>query len=282
MPGGGRVVVVVGACGGVGASTFAALLAQEAYRADLPARRRGVGRGPEPGRAARAPRPGGAGARPGGVALVDVDPAGAGVEVLLGVEGRPGVRWADLEDLRGSLAAEDLDGVLPTWRGVEVLGGDRRGGPPPPEAFRALWPALSARCRTVVVDAPPGGVTGPLADVLAGQGVDGARVVVVTGQDVRGVAAGITTLTALERVAAGRPAHLVLRRRSRARVAALEAAAVLDLPLLGLLPTDRGVAEAVDRGFGPLVGRRSALARAVAASARGCGVAPPRGRRVDA
>ncbi|WP_199424303.1 P-loop NTPase [Actinotalea solisilvae] len=245
-----RVVVVAGACGGVGTSTLAALVAAEAARAGA------------------------------GTALVDVAAHGAGIEVLLGVEGRPGARWRDLDGLRGSIAPADLDGVLPVWRGVEVLGGDRRGGGPPGDALEAVWPALRERCTTVVVDAPVTALDGDVGEVvLAGA----PSVLVVTGQDVRGVAAALAALAVLPPAAwaagAGDPddsrsAALVLRGRRAPRVAPAEAAGVLGLPLAGVLPTDRGVAEACDRGFGPVVGRRSALARAVARVTRAAGVHP--------
>ncbi|MBX9246327.1 hypothetical protein ICW40_16155, partial [Actinotalea ferrariae] len=177
-PGAADVVVVVGACGGVGASTFAALLTREAARTGGGAIRTGDG----------ATQTG------DGAVLVELDGSGPGLEVLLGVEEAPGVRWPDLADLRGSLAPEDLDGVLPVWRGVEVLGTDRRGGGPTEAALEALWPALRMRYATVVVDAPAHALAGPAARLVVD---DAARVVVVTSQDVRGVAAALTALTAL-------------------------------------------------------------------------------------
>jgi len=61
----------------------------------------------------------------------------------------------------------------------------------------------------------------------------------------------------------------VLRRRPHARVAPSEAARLLDLPLAGMLPGDRRVAEATDRGFGPAVTGWSALGRSVRRLARG-------------
>lgn len=63
---------------------------------------------------------------PGGVTLVDLHPLRGGIEVLLGVEDRPGARWPDLAHVRGSLGPEDLDGVLPRWGDVAILGPDRR------------------------------------------------------------------------------------------------------------------------------------------------------------
>lgn len=229
------VVLMVGVRGGVGTSTLAALAARRC--------------------AARA--------RGGPVALVDLHPAGGGVEVLLGLERAEGVRWPDLRDARGTVTGADLEGVLPQWHGVEVLSGDRRGGPPGEVALSAVWPALLDRCSTVVADLPAGALV--VDGAVERWASDRAQVVLVTTQDVVGVAAALAVRERLGLV----PTHLVLRRRRHARVSPLEAAHVLDLPVLALLPTDRGVADAVDRGLGPVVGARSALARAAARVARG-------------
>ena len=226
----GRAVVVVGAAGGVGASTLAALLAAR-WAAD---------------------------GRP--VALVDLDARSGGIEVLLGIEGADGARWPDLAGMRGPVGAAELHGVLPRWGAVEVLGTDRRAAPLDAAAVGAVWSALLESGRTVVADLP--------ARALGREGLaDLARTglgVLVTGQDVLGVATAAAAGAAL---APG--SRLVLRRRAGARVAPAQVASALGLPLLGLLPTDRRVAGAVDRGLGPAVARWSPLARAVAGFARG-------------
>ena len=212
-----HVVAVVGAGGGVGASTSAALLA-----------RRWSATGP--------------------TTLVDLDRCGGGIDVLLGLEAVPGLRWPDLAEVRGALDAEDLDDVLPRWSGVDVLSSGRAAGPPTAEAVRAVVDALARRCSTVVLDLPAGVLLGG-AGLGAVPDID--DVVLVTGQDVRGVATGLVL-----RDAVGGHAQLVLRRRRTRQVAPLEAARLLDLPLLGLLPSDRRLPGAVERGLGPVAGRR--------------------------
>src|SRR6185312_17116098 len=90
----GRVhsmIGVIGGNGGVGASTFAAVLAWAAVS--------GV--------------------------LVDLDPVGGGVDVLLGIERAPGARWSGLRLDGGRLAPEVLTAGLPRWAGVPVLAADR-------------------------------------------------------------------------------------------------------------------------------------------------------------
>ncbi len=222
----GSVVAVVGAVGGVGASTLAALLAAELARDGDP------------------------------VGLVDLDPARGGIDVLLGVEARPGARWAELAEVRGTVHPSDLDDVLPTWRGVEVLSAGRGAADLDPDAVAAVVGALTERHEHVVLDLP-----GRAAADLARLGPDGARrhLVVLTSQDVRGVAGALPIRDRLP----GCPAHLVLRPRRDPVVAPSEVAALLGLTLLTTLPRDRGVAGAVDRGLGPAPRRRSPLARAV-------------------
>ncbi|HWS57898.1 MAG TPA: hypothetical protein VN257_05110, partial [Actinotalea sp.] len=169
-----------------------------------------------------------------------------------------------------ALTAEDLDDVLPRWGGVEVLGPDRRGGAPEPAAVGAVTGALMARCASVVVDLPAhavltdvGGVPRPAAALLG----ERSDLLLLAGQDVLGVAGALGLREALD----DGPTQLVLRRRRGARVAPLEAAHLLDLPLLAVLPTDRRLGGATERGLGPVLGRWSSLARAVTRVSRGAG-----------
>ena len=86
----GVVVGVLGGSGGVGASTFAAVLAAVA----------GVG------------------------LLVDLDGAAGGVDVLLGLESVPGARWSGLRLAGGYLDPAALRSGLPRWGPVAVLAAD--------------------------------------------------------------------------------------------------------------------------------------------------------------
>ena len=93
---GGRVVAVRGAVGGVGASTVAVLMALTAARA---------------------------GQR---TLLVDLDSAGAGIDVILGLDDDPGMRWPDLDEASGRISPGVLDHVLPHVNDVAVVSWDRR------------------------------------------------------------------------------------------------------------------------------------------------------------
>jgi MinD-like ATPase involved in chromosome partitioning or flagellar assembly len=86
----GCVVGVVGGSGGVGTSSFAAVLAAVA----------------------------------GAAVLVDLDVTGGGIDVMLGVESAPGARWSGLRVAGGRLDAAALVDGLPRWGAVAVLGAD--------------------------------------------------------------------------------------------------------------------------------------------------------------
>jgi MinD-like ATPase involved in chromosome partitioning or flagellar assembly len=84
------VVGVLGGNGGVGATTFAAVLAAVA----------------------------------GESLLVDLDGWGGGVDVALGVEGASGARWSGLQLAGGRLDPEELLAGLPRWGLCAVLAAD--------------------------------------------------------------------------------------------------------------------------------------------------------------
>ena len=111
------VVGVVGGCGGVGASTFAAVLAAVA------------------------------GVR-GRSVLVDLDPLAGGIDVLVGLEGVAGARWSGLLLGGGRLDPLVLVDGLPHWSSVAVLSADLL---PEPDAVSQLL-AVACRAGPVVVD----------------------------------------------------------------------------------------------------------------------------------
>ncbi|MHA7143624.1 septum site-determining protein Ssd [Arthrobacter sp. TmT3-37] len=96
----GAVVGFVGTAGGCGVSTFAFWCAR---------------RTADQGRS---------------VLLVDAHPLGGGLDRALGIEEHPGVRWHDLEEIRGTLGAEQLAAALPSVGGLSVLSHGTRPGPP--------------------------------------------------------------------------------------------------------------------------------------------------------
>jgi len=218
---GGTVVGVVGARGGAGASVVAASLARAAARRRAPA------------------------------CLVDLALVGGGLDVLLGIEEDPGVRWPDLADARGRLDGDDLLARLPRWGPVPVVSTERGGGPDPgalADVVAALAEATSARSGVLVLDVD----RAALGAGTVGAGLLEAcdEVLVVTPLDVVAVAGA-----AAVRDRVGGPAALVVRRPAPGRLSAAEVADAVGLDLAAVVGWDRGLAGAIERGAGPCPGR---------------------------
>src|SRR5262245_23559821 len=118
-----KTVAVVGGVGGCGASTFAAALAVTASDREL------------------------------ATLLVDADPLGGGLDLLLGLDESDGMRWPDLAAARGRLAAPALRAALPWVREVSLLTWGRDvARAVSPEAMRSVLAAGQRGHDLVVVD----------------------------------------------------------------------------------------------------------------------------------
>ncbi|WP_244931071.1 septum site-determining protein Ssd [Nocardioides sp. W7] len=226
-PARGLVIGVVGGSGGVGATTFACALGQVAGRT-------------------------------GPAVVVDTDPLGPGIDRVLGLEGRDGIRWDALCQTTGRLSARSLREALPRRDGVGALTWDAgtRGTRGTLQAF-AVREALSAAQRghdTVVVDLPRSG--DPIVDEIA------ARcdlVLVLVAPTVAGVASA-------GRVCARLPdrggARLVVRGSG---LDPAQVARVTGVPVLAQVSHQRGLDEAIDLGLGPVRSWRGPLGRGAGA-----------------
>ncbi|MCH1867762.1 septum site-determining protein Ssd [Nocardioides sp. CFH 31398] len=223
----GPVVGVVGGSGGSGATTLACTLAQ-------------------------------VGAAHGPTLVLDCDPQGPGADRVLGLEGRPGVRWDVLARGGGRLGAGALRDAVPSHGGVGVLtwppdvaAVDAVDGVAHREVAREAVAAGRRGHALVVLDLPRGGDDHVVE--LAGR-CDLVLVVVVGS--VPAVASALRTCARLRDAAT---LGLVVRGRG---LAPEELARVADLPVVGVLPEARGIAESVDLGLGPVRSARGPLARA--------------------
>ncbi|WP_343599616.1 septum site-determining protein Ssd [Mycobacterium sp.] len=216
----GRVVAVLGGRGGAGASLFAAALAQAA-------------------------------ADP---LLVDVDPWGGGIDLVIGGENAPGLRWPDLTLQGGRLNWSAVRTALPRQRGMSVVSATRRGQELDAAAVAAVVDAGRRGGATVVCDLPR-----RLTDA-AHTALDTADLVVVVSPcDVRSCAATATVAAVL----AGINPHvgLVVRGPSPGGLRAAEIADIAGLPLLAAMKPEPRLAERLEHG-GLRLRRRSALAAA--------------------
>ncbi|HEY5881746.1 MAG TPA: septum site-determining protein Ssd [Nakamurella sp.] len=226
----GRCVAVLGACGGAGASVFAGAVAFAGARSGAPA------------------------------LLLDCDRWGAGLDVILGVEHSPGLRWKDLSAPAGRLGLEELTRALPRIRigasGISVLAHGREPvGDLDPELVDVVIDAGRRAGAVIVVDLPR--TPGPTPDRVL-ERCD--LVVLIAPADVRGCWAADRICTRLRGfdVEAG----LVVRGPSPCGLGADEVAELLGLPLLAQMRAEPGLANELEFGLSLSTGRRRPLLKA--------------------
>lgn len=203
------------------------------------------------------------GARSGSALLVDLDPLGPGLDRVFGVEARDGVRWDALAQTTGRLSARSLHDAVPARDGVGVLTW-------PPGSTDGVAPfaareALSAGQRghdLVVIDLPR------LFDPVTTETIARCdQVVILTVPTVAAVAA---TARVAARLGNTTSLRLVVRGHGVA-VGGIERATGLASAIA--MAQQRGLAEAVDLGLGPVRSARGPLARAAAEVLAGMPVA---------
>jgi secretion/DNA translocation related CpaE-like protein len=228
----GRVLAVVGGRGGAGASVLAAAVAVTG--------------------AADGER----------VMLVDCDPLGGGLDLLLGAEDVRGLRWPDLTLSEGRVPAASLRAALPVpdvGAGVlSLLSCDRVGSGPRPGAVASVLDAGRRAGETVICDVP----RYPTEAALAA--LDGADLtVLLVPAEVRSTAAAARVASVLRQ--RGTPVRLLVRGPSPGGLSPKDVAAALGMPLLHAMRPQPGLARALDQGKPPgaVRGPLAAAARAV-------------------
>lgn len=218
------VVGVVGGRGGAGASVFATALAVTASRCGLSAM------------------------------LVDLDPLGGGLDLVLGAEHVSGLRWPELADSRGRLGARALQAELPARQGLTVVSCDRRDLPSlPAEAVAAVVAAGRRGCDVVVLDLPRR-LDPAIDEVVAGC----ACVALVVPTEVRAVAAASRMAAALTTIAPS--VRVIARGPSSSGLDGAAVASALGLPLAADMPAEPRLTEQLDRGEPPGLDAKGPLA----------------------
>lgn len=213
----GEVLGVIGGCGGAGASLLAVALALAARDA----------------------------------LLVDLDPWGGGIDLLVGGETAPGLRWPDLALQGGRLNWSAVRDALPRHRGISMLSGTRRSCELDAAPVEAVVDAGRRGGVTVVCDLPR-----RLTDAAQAALHAADLVVVVSPCDVRACAA--TAAMAPVLAAINPNVGLVVRGPSPGGLRAAEVADIAGLPLLASMRAEPQLAGRVEKG-GLRPGRRSAL-----------------------
>lgn len=230
----GRVLGLLGAVGGAGTSTLACWLADRAAGGGRPA------------------------------ALVDGDRAGCGIDILLGLEDKDGLRWPDLLRIAGAVHAEQLWPAMARTGQLRWLSWDRSLPDGADAPYAPVLEALRRAAELVVVDLgrvePRTVETAALCD----------EVLLLMPRTVRGVlaarwAAGLLT---------GVPVRLVPAGLNVADVDDALAAATTGLPVAGSVRFHGSVPESAESGHLLEVGRSRRLAKDVSGLLRAVAVTP--------
>lgn len=217
----GCLISVVGGTGGAGASTIAAGLALAAGRQGLRA------------------------------LLLDADPLGGGLDLLMGIEHAHGVRWDTVTAKDGPMTARALSDVLPKANGVWTLSFGREPTVPPPLANLV---AAGLRGFDVVIADVARHSDPWTAEVLA----QSVLTVMVVPEDVRGVSATQAVLHRLRDRTSSLVAVASARRPGLGRETIAEA---VGMPVVSRLRFDPRLRADIDHGAGPA--GSTALQRAV-------------------
>lgn len=215
----GQVLAVLGGRGGAGASVLAASVAVCESR------------------------------QRGSALLLDCDPLGGGIDLLLGAETDAGLRWPQLRVSAGRVSMAELDAALPRVRAGEgtlsVLSCDRDGPVPEPGAVAAVVEAGRRAGRVVVCDLPRHlGQVGE--EVLRRADL----AVLVVPAEVRACVAARCLLARLSEGTV--PVHVLARGPAPEGLTGTDVAAAVGAPLLCWMRPERGLSHSLERGvFNP-------------------------------
>lgn len=219
----GEVVAVTGGRGGAGASVFAAALALGAAHS----------------------------------VLIDLDPIGGGIDLLLGAESAPGLRWPDIAVKSGRLNWAEVRQALPAHGSVAVLSAGRDGAEIDCGAAEAIIESARHGGGFVVCDLPR-----RLTDAAVAALELADLVTLICPGDVRSCAAAATIAPTLGAVNPN--VGLVVRGPAPGGLRAADVAEVVGLPLLAAMRPEPMIGERLERG-GLRLRARSPLAAAATA-----------------
>ncbi|WP_442805858.1 septum site-determining protein Ssd [Streptomyces sp. NBC_01341] len=191
--------------------------------------------------------------------LIDGDPLGGGIDVLLGGEQSKGLRWPDFARSKGRVGGGALEDSLPALHGLRVLSWSRDDGViVPRQAMRSVLAAARRLGGVVVVDLPRR-VDESVAEAIAQLDVG---LLVVPGE-LRAVAAAQRVASAVGTIL--EDLRVVARGPYGAGLDEQWVAQALGLPLVGDMPVEAELFAAQDGGMPPGGDSRGALARFCAA-----------------
>jgi secretion/DNA translocation related CpaE-like protein len=241
----GKVLAVLGARGGAGASVFAVSVSLTVLKADE------------------------------NTLLIDCDPRSGGLDLVLGAETEKGLRWPDMQLSAGRVAAASLHNSLPVRkRGngrLTLLSGARRGEGPAPDAVAAVVEAGRRAGEVVVCDVPRH------LEETAWSAIDRADLtVIITPAELR--ACITATQLAKDLKERGGTPQLIVRGPSPGGLRVNEIAAAVGIPVLTTMGPEPHLAQSLERGtFEPRA--RGPLSRAAHKTLKELATLPAKPRR---
>ncbi|MGH3326987.1 MAG: septum site-determining protein Ssd [Streptomycetales bacterium] len=186
--------------------------------------------------------------------LLDGDPLGGGIDLVLGGEQSRGLRWPELVSARGRVSGGALHDALPRVDGLTVLSWDRGDLLTiPPEAMRTVLGAARRGSDLVVVDLPR------YLDDASEEVLSRCTVALLTvPAEVRATAAAARVASAAGLLATD--LRLVVRGPAPSGLSGKDVAASLGLPLAGEIRPEPELSRALERGEPPARRGRGPLA----------------------
>jgi secretion/DNA translocation related CpaE-like protein len=242
----GKVLAVIGARGGAGASVFAASVGLTVMKAG------------------------------GNALLVDCDRRGGGLDLVIGAEAEAGLRWPEI-NLNGRVAANSLHDSLPVRKHgdgrLTLLSGARKGEDPPPDAVAAVVEAGRRAGEVVICDVP----RHLQATALTAIDLADLTVIVMPAELRACIAADLLAKELSER---GDTPQLIIRGPSPGGLRLKEIAASTDFPVLTTMSPEPHLAQSLERGrFVPRP--KGPLSRAAHKVLKELSVLPPKPRRSE-
>jgi secretion/DNA translocation related CpaE-like protein len=220
----GRVVGVVGCRGGAGASVFACALAVAATRRRMTPY------------------------------LLDLDPLGCGLGVLLGADEVEGLTWDQVRSGSGRIPVRSLESAVPRVAGVALVGWPDDGASGLDAGVAAAVVDTSRHCAPVtIVDL---GLAHAAHQLEALARCD--RVFMIVPADVRSVRAAKRCTARLTADAF----EIVVRGPNPGGVTGADVAQAVGVPVIAAVAAERGLDARLERGEAPGARRRSPLGRA--------------------
>jgi len=194
--------------------------------------------------------------------LVDLDPAGGGLDVALGLENATGLRWPDLRESRGVVSSSALRDQLPSRHGITVVSAAKRPDQgalatdllPDRDALRSVVDAGRRGGGVVVADLPRYSF-----DVVDAVVADCTVVLLVVPADVRAVAAATAVARRLHPMCDD--LRVVVRLDVRTRLRERDVVTALGFDHAATIRTETGLTAATDRAQLLEALRRSRLGR---------------------